>query len=288
MTQNVVLFFSLLLLGSTAFSQDTITKKQWRKQKKSFLLPGRPWTVEIPIWVPGFAGSFAHGDVEIEGEDGVDPEHPIEPPPGGGIGEIISRLFQKDWYLHFFLLTRVVYEKNRFLTQLDGLSGAVGSSIKFEYNNQEIVQASFRTTNLRLYAGYKIVQAESKNNKFRYELFGYLGARIHFHKIYSDLNGTINNLDISPAWVEPIIGIINQFTFKRWFIVAQGDYGGFFVNSKYSDQISLYACYRIGRLTSIKAGWNHLEINHSGTFLKEDYKIKTTFSGPSIGLAFHF
>ena len=287
MNKYIVLFISLLLLGATVFSQDTITKKQWRKQHKSFLLPGRPWTVEIPLWVPGFAGSFAYGDIDIEGEDGSDPEQPIEP-PGGDIGEIISRLFTTDWYLKFFFLTKLAYEKNRLLFQFDAISGSIGNAVKFNYNDKEIVSVAFRTTNLRLYGGYQIVNADSKNRRFRYELYGYLGVRAYFQRIYSSLGGGALELDIRPTRIEPIIGLQNQFTFKRWFIVLQGDYGGLFVDNKYSYQVSTYAYFRTGRLTSLKLGWNHLVLNHKGIILNEDYKIDVTFSGPAIGLAFHF
>ncbi len=135
------LFFTFLVFSlfvSTGFSQDSLTDKAWNKQQKSFLIPGRPWTFEVPIWLPGFAGSFAYGDVSLEGEDGIDPEHPIEPPPGGDFGKIISRLFTKDWYLKFFYLTKISYENKNFLVQLDGIAGAVGSSVKFNYNDKQV------------------------------------------------------------------------------------------------------------------------------------------------------
>lgn len=158
-------------------------------QKANFFLADRPWTFEIPLWIPGFAGDFAYGDIVIEGEDGVDPEHPIEPPPGGAIGEIISRLFRSNWYLKFFYLTKFAYEGDQFLVQLDALTGSVGESVKFNYTGNEIVKASFRTTNLRLIGGYKLVNTYSKDRKFLYELFGYVGLRAHFQKVSSDLGG---------------------------------------------------------------------------------------------------
>lgn len=111
---------------------------------------------------------------------------------------------------------------------------------------------------------------------------------MHLEEIYSDLNGTINKLDIHPFWFEPIIGVQNQFTFKRWFLVLQADYGGIFIDDRFSVQFTSFVYYRTGKITSLKFGWNHLQLNHSGTFLKEDYNIKTTFSGPTIGIAFHF
>jgi len=269
-------------------AQDTLTKKEINRQKKNFLLPGKPWLVEVPLWIPGFRGNFAYGDISIEGEDGADIENPVEPPDKPGFGDIFSRIFSTRWYLKFFFLTKLAYEKNRFIAQLDGLTGAVGESTQFNYNNAQIVQANFRTVNLRLLAGYKIINTIGKKGTFQYELFGYLGVRAHFHKIYSDLDGLVNKLDISPSWFEPIIGLQNQFTWKRWFLVLQGDYGGFFVDQKYSFQFTGYAYYRSGKITSVKIGWNHLDLNHKGTFIKENFKVKATLSGPSAGIVFHF
>ncbi len=283
----LLLIFSISFIF-TAFPQDSITKKEIRKQKKNFLLTDKSWTAEVPLWIPGFAGTFAYGDIDIEGEDGVDPEQPIEPSPPWDPGGILSRLFTTNWYFKFFFMTRINYEKNRILFTMDGITGSVGSSVKFNYNNKEIVQVNFRSSNVRLFGGYKIVEANSKSKKFRYELYGYAGVRMHLQEIYSDLNGAINKMDIHPFWAEPIIGLQNQFTFKRWFVVLQADYGGIFIDDRFSVQVSSFAYYRTGKTTSLKLGWNHLQLNKSGTFLKEKYNIKTTFSGPTLGVAFHF
>ncbi|MCK5774538.1 MAG: hypothetical protein KAH25_00085 [Bacteroidales bacterium] len=280
----LVYLFSLVL---TAFPQDNITKKELQYKKKNFLLDEKSWTVELPIWIPGYAGSFAYGDVEIEGESGIDPEQPIEPPPGWDFSGIISRLFTKDWYFKFFFITRIAYEKNKVLFQLDGLTGAIGTSIKFNYNNKEIVQANFTSSNMRLFGAYKFLETTNHDHTFRYELYAYMGFRMHLEKIDSDLNTLINKIDISPFWMEPIIGINNQFAFKRWFFSFQGDFGGFFIDSKYSFQISSYAYYRIGKIISLKMGWNHLQLYQNGIFLRTDYRIKTILSGPTVGIAFH-
>lgn len=286
----MIVFFVLTLspMSICAQKKDTLNLKSVeRKAKANFLLQNRPWTIEIPIWVPGFAGDFAYGDIELEGEDGGDPGDP-EDPDDDIDRDILSRLFTKDWYLKFFYLGRFGYEKNRFLAQLDAISGGVGNSVKFNYNNKEIVESSIVTLNLRIFAAYQFFKTESKSKKFRYELFGYLGVRFHFQKLYSNLNRTENHLDVRETWVEPIIGVQNQFTLKRWFFIVAGDYGGFFVHTKYSSQISAICYYRMGGLTSIKVGWNHLVLNHEGRNLNNDLKIKLTLSGPSVGLAFHF
>lgn len=286
--KHLIISFSIILLSASLLGQDTITKNEIRKQEKNFLKPGRPWTIEVPLWIPGFSGNFAYGDIEVEGEDGQEIENPIEPPPRPGFGDIFSRIFSTNWYLKFFFLTKLAYEKNRLLFQLDGLTGSVGESTEFNYNQKEVVQVNFRTTNVRLFGGYKIVDVNGKKGKFRYELFGYLGVRAHFHKINSDLDGVINKLDINPVWIEPILGLQNQFTWKRWFFVLQGDYGGSFIDSKHSFQITTYVYYRSGKIISLKFGWSHLDLNHIGVFKSEDYKVNATLSGPNAGIAFHF
>ena len=99
----LILACIVVLVPGILSAQDTLSRKELRKQEANFLLQERPWTIEVPLWIPGYAGSFAYGDIDIEGEDGVNPEHPIEPPEG--IGGILSRLFSDDWYLKFFFLT---------------------------------------------------------------------------------------------------------------------------------------------------------------------------------------
>ena len=243
----------------------------------------------MPLWLPGFAGDFVYGDIEIEGEDGGDPGNPpTDPPPGNGIGDILNRLFTKDSYLKFFYLTKISYENKGFLAQIGGVLGEVGSSVKFNYNNQQIVQANFQTLNVRLFLGYRFVDVYAANKKFRYELYGYLGVRMHYQRIYSDLDGFVNKLDINPTWFEPVLGLQNQFSWKRWFLVVEGDYGGLIIDQKNSFQLTTYVYYRSGRFISLKLGWNHLDLNHKGNFLDEEFKVNVTLSGPSTGIVFLF
>jgi len=282
------IFIFLCFIPAILIAQDTITKKELRKQKRSFLLVDRPWTVEIPLWIPGFSGSFAHGDIYVEGEDGQEIENPVEPPPSFDFGKLFKRLFSKEWYLKFYYLTRVAYEKNRWLGQFDVFGGSVGESTEFNYNNEKIVEIDIRTINARLFGGYKFVNVWGKNKKFRYELFGYIGVRAHFHRIYSELDRIDKKLDFTPNWIEPILGLQNQFTWKRWLVVFMVDNGGFFIDNKYSFQASTSVSFRSGKLTSVKLGWNHLYIYQKGSFRNENYKVIATLSGPAAGIAFHF
>ena len=120
------------------------------------------WSIELPIWIPGFRGYFSYGDVSLEGEDGgtIHPptiENPIEPGEGLG-GNIFSRLFNKDSFLKFFYMTKISYTPNRFLFQIDGFGGSAGSAISFNYNNKEIVSATYGFIILHFYAGWSIFQ----------------------------------------------------------------------------------------------------------------------------------
>jgi hypothetical protein len=277
---------------SSATPQDTLTRKQINRAKKSYLLPGRYFSVEIPLWLPGFAGTFSYGNVNLEGEDGQDPGDPGQPPPpgggiGGGIGGIFNRLFTKEWNLRFFYIGKLSFEKNRVLTELDAFGGEVGASLNFRYNNNEIVQANFRTINTRLILGFRALAVSSKEDHFRYWLFPYIGVRAHFNWLTSDLNNVINRLDINPIFFVPVVGIQNQFIWKRWRILLQGDVGGISFPDNYTIHISNFYYYRSGRFISLKFGWNHIFMNHNGTFRNEEYKIRVTLSGPAFGLAFH-
>jgi len=172
--------------------------------------------------------------------------------------------------------------------QFDSFGGSIGESTKFNYNRTEVVQVNLSLLYMRLFGGYKILEVPGKNRKFRFDLHAYLGIRIQFHRVYSDLNGIINSLDVNPVWAEPIIGVRNQFIWKKWLLQFQGDYGGYFIPEKQSFQLSTNIYFRTGRLTSLKVGWNHLSLIHKGNFDGKDYKVKAMLSGPAIGITFHF
>jgi hypothetical protein len=78
MHKAVLFIFTCIFIPVIISAQDSLTKKETRILEADFLIPGKPWTVEIPLWIPGFAGEFAFGDINIEGEDGI--QNPIEPP----------------------------------------------------------------------------------------------------------------------------------------------------------------------------------------------------------------
>lgn len=286
----ISIFFAFIIFSSKIFAQDSIADLRL-KPEKSFLRNDRPWTIELPIWIPGYRGDFTYGDISLEGEDGSSPVQPIEPEeplPPWGDGNIFSRVFNNDGKLNFFFLSRVAYQKKNFLGSLDAFSGSVGASLIFRYNNKELVQANFRTTLIRLYAGYKFYNFNAANEKINYKLYGFGGIRWHGADINSDLNDIINRINISPWWAEPILGVRNELVLHNWMIVAQVDMGGFNINNKASYMINLYAYYKFSKLLSGKFGWCDWDIYSKGLVRDENLVLNVHLSGPAAALTFHF
>lgn len=275
------------------FAVFNIYSQEKTKPEKSFLREDRVWTFEIPIWIPGFRGEFAYGDVSLEGEDGQNPGipgHPIEPPgePPWGEGNIFTRLFTSSTYLKFFFLSRIAYEKNNFLVQSDAFSGSIGNNLNYRFNNKTVTKTDLSMYLFRIFGGYKLINKTIRPEKLRYELYGYAGLRSHFINLESDPDGISGKLDINHTWIEPLIGIQNQLTLKSWMFILTIDYGGYFVKEKGSFMINLLAYYKLSNLLALKAGWTDWDIKHKGDYKGENLKIKVHLSGPSIGVGFYF
>ena len=70
----------------------------------------------------------------------MNPEHPIEPPEGPGFIDVLSRFIDSQAFLRFFLMAKISYKNDKFIAQLDNVTGSIGESIKWSHNNKEIVQ----------------------------------------------------------------------------------------------------------------------------------------------------
>ncbi len=279
---TLIIFFLTLFTGVADLSAQDVVVEKAHKGIKNMLEDTRPWTLELPIWIPGFSGEFAYGDVDLEGDSGVDPGDPEDPDDDDKPG-ILKRLFNKGTKFNYFFIGRFAYEKNRLRAQTDLIGGSIGSNVKFKYNNKEIVQADFSALMFRLWAGYKVYEHSSET--FRYELFVYSGLRFYSQRVKSDLNGLEAKLNVNPVWGEVLIGVQNQFTFKRWYFIIQADHGGFDLNNTLSFQYSINSYYRIGRSISLKLGWNHLDVRNNIEIRSKDLKLKIQLSGPAIGFA---
>lgn len=277
-----LLFF--VLLTQLIVAQNSVSKKK-NKPQKSFLNDERKWTIEVPVWIPGFRGDFTYGEVSLEGEDGVIPENPIEKPDAGNI---FNRLFKTSGSLNFFFMNKISYHNQKFFSEFDAFSGSVGGKIKFRYNNKELVQAKFSTYLFRIYAGYQLYEKRSVSENWNYKLYGYGGVRIHSVNVKSKLNGIDRKLKVTPLWSEPILGIKNDFSLKNWQFVLAGDVGHFNIDGKISYMINVCSYYRISNLLSVKAGWIDWDIKYKDSYKDEALKLKMHLSGPIAAIVFHF
>ena len=280
---RILLLFFLLLTSLLSFGQK-------EKKEKSFLTDEQHWVLEIPLWIPGFRGDLSYGDISLEGEDGVLPIIPDDPTqlPEEDHGNIFSRLFSSNSTMRFFFVFRASYQSDKFLIQADGIGGSLGSSISFNYNDKELVQTSINLSMSRLWVGYEIFEKRTKSQKVRMQLYGYLGTRLYLLKIHSSLNDPINNLNLNPAWLEPIVGLQFQIDLEKWQFIFGSDVGGFYAKNSISFANHMIVYYRISKLISVRGGWNDVDIKHKSEILNQDFKWNTHLSGPSLGIGFHF
>ena len=70
MKQVHYIYIFLFINSFFVFAQDAATSDV-SKSQNDFLNSDQNWSVEIPIWIPGFRGQYAYGDIELKGEDGT-------------------------------------------------------------------------------------------------------------------------------------------------------------------------------------------------------------------------
>lgn len=279
----VVLMLLIVSVCSAQNNKDKVSKKK----EKSYLTDNRKWTIELPLWVPGYRGDFVYGEVEIEGEDGTlpSPEHPIAKP---GFGDVFKRLFKTRFDLNYFFVTAISYENKRFYGELDMFTGTLGSSLIFRSNNHKLVSASIHADLLRLHAGYNIFEKPLLAERAKYELCGYGGIRLHHFYVKTKINDVGVSMDIEPVWIEPVLGLRNELYFKNWKFIVQGDMGSFWIDGKYSYFLNLHSYYRMSNLLSVKVGWNSWYIYYKDRFKNENLRLKTHLAGPVAAIVFNF
>jgi len=289
-----LLLFINVLVTINIIGQDMTTSIP-HVEEETYLINDWNWALEIPIWIPGFRGGFAYGDVSLEGEDGIDPgtpTHPIEPPSPGeppvGGGNILSRLFNSSKYLKFFFVGQISYKQDKFLGQIDAVSGTIGQSVEFVLNKKEVATGSYATIISRLIIGYLLYEVENKPQTNRFRLYGYTGMRMHYFELFSNLNRTSRNLDVNNFLGEAVLGIQSIFALKDWLFLLKADIGSFYTGNNSSYMINFYCQYRISNLLSAKLGWSDWDVKYKGDVRDEELSLNVHLSGPNMGLAFHF
>lgn len=259
----------LFFIVTDLFAQDSIGTKSSRLD---FLdeIDQRKWRVKVPIWVPGFRGSFAYGGISQLPEEGDK--------------NVIDRL-QGELGVAFYFIGDIDFRPKKWLFGVDGFHTTLVSNLEFQNIDKIEFQVGIDGTILRGLVGYRAYEKWNKDTHFRAQIYPYLGIRYIDLDIYSE---EPDILDIRPSWFEPIIGVEIPIQYKRWFFTAQIDVGGLSINNHWSWNGSINATYRFSRLFALGAGWSFLNFNYDQDFLYKYLNLEIQLAGPVLGLEFHF
>jgi len=239
------------------------------------------WTVTIPLWIPGYRGQFAIGDVDVDGEPG-DGE-------GGGEDSIFWRMFYPQAKLEFFFSGEVTYRRNRWRVEADIYGGQLEESINFTLTDGTLAAARIRPIMPRILAGYRAVSWQwGKNERFSLDIWPQAGIR----HIYLDIQTQLLDTQVQPAatgsWTDPVVGLWAPLKLsRRWGMELAGDLGGFGVGSKFTWSLEIKAVCRLGQLISLRLGYAMLDVYIRDTVASQDFKYDVFLAGPTMGLAFN-
>ncbi len=275
LSRRLFIFLVSISIGNMLYGQDSIAKEI---SKLEFLnhIDQRNWRVKVPIWVPGFKGSFAYGGITTLPEDDL-------PEDGGGSG-VIDHL-QGELGVASYLMGDIEFKPKNWLFGVDGFHTTLVNNLKFQIIDKIEFLAAIDGTILRGLVGYKAFEKRNRDTHFRAQIYPYLGLRFIDLRIYSQ---NLDILDIDPSWLEPIIGLEIPVQHRRWFFLTKIDIGGFSINNHWSLNANVEASYRFSKLFALETGWNFLNFNYDQYFESDYLNLSIQLSGPVLGLEFHF
>ena len=264
----LVLLISIAL-SNLSYGQDSLANKA---SKLEFLndIDQRKWHAKVPVWVPGFRGSFAYGG--------------ITQLPESGDYDVIDRL-NGELGVTFYLIGDISYRPKNWLFNIDGFHTKLASNLIFENVDRVQFNVDIEGTILRGLAGYKVYEKSNKDSFFNLKIYPYIGLRYINLDIYS-----INTefLNIRPDWFELLVGIRVPLQYKRWFFAAKADIGGFDVNNHMSWYVNGEASYRLSKLFAIGLGYSVIDIKYTGDFEYKYLNLGIRLAGPVLNVEFHF
>lgn len=234
------------------------------------------WRLSLPIWIPGFRGSFAYGDVEI------DPGFENQPP--GEPGED-DKLRQSQISIQFYLLANIEYRYKNFFIEADGMKAVLDNDLTFTDRDRLKFGGSIDATILRGYAGYKFFEKMYEEKLLKWSLRGYVGIRFFDVRVFAD---RIELLDVRKDWIDPIVGISAPVAWKRWLFSFQGDFGGVTGSDHRSLFAAVNASYKFSKLFGLGLGWAYLNAKYEGEVSGQNLELGMELIGPVVRLNFTF
>ena len=277
----VLSFQTILIAQSSGVSES-------KNSAKGYLNNDYHWTIELPLWVPGYSSEYSYGDDDLDGEDGSDPEIPTQPIEKPDVGNLFSKLFSSNSYLKYFWGLKVVYKRDRLLAQVDVKAGVIGNDLKYNLNDTKIADANLSMSFTRVFLGYAFIDNMSRSKDSRFSLFGCIGVNFNRIELASPIGGGMVDIGIDYEWTSAIVGLQGQFALTNWLFILHTDFGISSSIGTYSLVLEGFCHYRLSKLFSIKLGWiDRLAFQDTEVF-NEKFTGNVHLSGPVIGILFHF
>ena len=286
---NRIAIVLLLLMTPNLWSQNNETPSEkdrdslrFRNTYSQVVLEESNWRISLPLWVPGFRGSFAFGNITI------DPG--FENPPPGGVPpenppDEDDKLRQSKISIQFYLLANLSYRYKRFFIEADGMKATLDNDITFTDGDRLSFGGTIDGLIIRGFAGYRFLERSYPERLLKWSLEGYAGVR------YFDLHVFANRLellDVRQDWTDPIVGIRLPLVYKRWLFSLQGDYGGLPSSNHDSFFAGLNASYRFSKLFGLGLGWAYLNASYEGQNQDKFLQLGMELTGPVARLNFTF
>jgi hypothetical protein len=212
---SVFLLCSVMLCSASGTPAETSAASS----SDSGIEKDRNWTITIPLWIPGYAGQFAVGDIEVGGES------------SGGSG--FGRLFDNEVKLNFFFMGSFAYERNRWRIHGDVFGGKFTDDVIYKRTGATVVSASLRPFVPRLYLDYRVLDhswGETATQRAR----GWVYAGVRYYVVKAEVDVSDRTESLTARWADPIVGArIPVDLSSRWWVELSGDVGGFGLGSKF-------------------------------------------------------
>lgn len=243
---------------------------------KEYFFDEPSWRLSLPIWVPGFRGSFAYGDI------GIDPGFENAPPGPPDEGD---KLRQSKISIQFYLLANIEYRYKNFFIEADGMKAVLDNDITFTDHDRLKFGGSIDGTIIRGFAGYRFFERTNQEKLLKWSLRGYVGIRFFDVRVFAD---RIELLDVRKDWIDPIAGISVPVTWKRWLFSFQGDFGGITGSNHSSLFAGVNASYKFSKLFGLGLGWAYLNAKYEGQVKGQNLELGIELTGPALRLNFTF
>lgn len=265
---SVFLLCSILALPALAAESSEASSSD------SVIDTNRHWTITVPLWIPGYRGQFAIGDIEVGGES------------SGGSG--LGRLFASDVQLNFFYMGSLAYQWNHWRIHGDIFGGDFTGDVKFTLDDATVVSARLLPLVLRVHVDYRVLD-HSWDGSSTPRVRGWVYAGVRYYNVQADVDISQQTESLTAGWADPIVGArIPVDLSNRWWVELSGDVGGFGVGSELSWTINTGITYRLSRLVSLSLAYDFLDVNYTGTVGSEEFRWKAHVSGPGFGIRFNF